>query len=138
MYPPEMTKPMAQELTDAGIEELKTADAVDKALDGEGSTLVVINSVCGCAAGNARPGIKIALQSDVTPDRTVTVFAGVDTDAVNRARSRAASFPASSPSFILFKGGEPAFILQRNEIEGHSPQDVAFNLARAFEKHCGK
>ena len=137
VYPPELTKPMAQELIDAGIAELKTPNAVDETLKQDGSTLVVINSVCGCAAGNARPGIKLALQNDVTPDRTVTVFAGVDVDAVNKVRSSAPSFPASSPSFILFKNGDPAFILHRSEIEGFSPQEVAFKLTRAFEQHCG-
>ncbi len=136
MYPPEMTVPMAQELIAEGIQELKTSEAVDCALEEKGTTLVVINSVCGCAAGNARPGIRIALGNDVVPDRTVTVFAGVDTDAVKQVRSRAADFPPSSPSFILFKDGKPLFLLKRREIEGRAPQEVAYNLVSAFEEHC--
>ncbi len=138
MYPPELTKPMAAELTSAGIAELKNADDVDAALARPGTTLVVINSVCGCAAGNARPGVKLALQSEVIPDRTVTVFAGVDSEAVNRARARAADFKPSSPSFLLFENGEVRYAMHRHEIEGRTPQDVAFRLVQAFEEHCSK
>jgi putative YphP/YqiW family bacilliredoxin len=106
MYPPELVKPMREDLTNIGFEELHTVEAVDVALAKEGTTLVVVNSVCGCAAANARPGAKMSLQNDKKPDNIVTVFAGVDKEAVTKAREYMIPFPPSSPSMALFKNGE--------------------------------
>ncbi len=137
MYPPEIVEPCREDLTVAGVEELRTADEVDAVLArGQGTALVVINSVCGCAAGNARPGVKLALQHEHLPDRVTTVFAGVDVEATQRVRDYLPGYPPSSPSIALFRDGEPVFVLERHQIEGRSPQEIAFDLVTAFDQYC--
>lgn len=139
MYDPEMVQPMREELTNHGVTELLTAEDVDTALSGkEGTTLVVVNSVCGCAAGSARPGVLLALDYEVTPDNIYTVFAGQDAEATNQARSYFSQYPPSSPSIALLKDGECVFMLERQHIEGRSPQEVAMLLADAFKMYCKK
>lgn len=138
MYPEQLVAPMRQDLTIAGFQELKTSDDVRQALDGQsGTTLVVVNSVCGCAAGAARPGIKMALQrSQVKPDKLVTVFAGVDKEAVQTARDFMLPYPPSSPSIALFKDGELVHFIERHHIEGRSAEMIANHLAMAFGEFC--
>jgi putative YphP/YqiW family bacilliredoxin len=136
MYPPELVKPMREELTDVGFEELHTVEAVENALNRKGTTLVVVNSVCGCAARNARPGAKISLQNPKKPDHLVTVFAGVDRDATDAARSKMVPFPPSSPSMALFKDGELVHMLERHHIEGRPAELIADNLADAYNDYC--
>jgi len=134
-YPELMVKPMRDELATAGIEELRTAEAVDAFMaEKEGSALLVINSVCGCAAGQARPGVRAALEGVAKPDRLGTVFAGQDVDAVRRAREYFADIPPSSPSIALFKDGELAYFVPRHRIENRSAEDVAADLTAAFER----
>jgi putative YphP/YqiW family bacilliredoxin len=131
---------MKEELTQLGFRELLTRDDVDAALGSkkEGTTLLVVNSVCGCAAGNARPGVALALQHDVQPDHLWTVFAGQDVEATARAREYLPGYPPSSPSMALFEDGELVLMLERKDIEGHSALDVANRLAEAFEAHCAR
>lgn len=136
MYPPELVKPMREELTDVGFEELHTVEAVENALSRKGTTLVVVNSVCGCAARNARPGAKMSLQSPKKPDHLVTVFAGVDREATDAARERMIPFPPSSPSMALFKDGELVHMLERHHIEGRPAELIADNLADAYNDYC--
>ena len=136
MYPPELVKPMREDLTSIGFEELFTADEVTKAIESEGTTLVVVNSVCGCAAANARPGARISLQNAKTPDKLVTVFAGVDREAVDAARSLMVPFPPSSPSMALFKDGELVHMLERHHIEGRAAEMIADNLKSAYDEYC--
>ena len=136
MYPAELVKPMRDDLANAGFEELYTSDAVENALKKEGTTLVVVNSVCGCAAANARPAAKISLQNDKKPDYITTVFAGVDTEAVNAARAAMVPFPPSSPSMALFKNGELVHMIERHHIEGRPAEMIAENLAEAFNEYC--
>ncbi len=138
MYPEELTTPMRLELTNAGFEDLKTADAVDNLLkDQKGTALVVINSVCGCAAGTARPGVRLALQnSNKLPDTLATVFAGVDQAAVAKVREYAAPYPPSSPSIALFKDGELVHFVERHHIEGRSAEMIANHLSSVFEEYC--
>jgi putative YphP/YqiW family bacilliredoxin len=136
MYPEEMVKPMQAELTDAGFQGLHTAADVDNALKAEGTTLVVINSVCGCAARNARPGAKSSLEGAKKPDHLITVFAGVDKDAVDAARQHMFPFPPSSPCMALFKNGELVHMLERHHIEGRPAELIAENLQDAFNEHC--
>jgi len=136
MYPAELVKPMREDLASAGFEELYTADAVANAIKKEGTTLVVVNSVCGCAAANARPAAKMSLQNDKKPDYTVTVFAGVDTEAVNAARNLMVPFPPSSPSMALFKDGELVHMIERHHIEGRPAEMIAQNLAQAYDEFC--
>ena len=136
MYPPEMVKPMQAELADAGFQELHTAEAVQNAMKLEGTTLVVVNSVCGCAARNARPGAKMSLENDKRPTNLATVFAGVDKDAVDAARGYMFPFPPSSPSIALFKNGELVHMLERHHIEGRPAELIAENLRDAFNEHC--
>jgi len=136
MYPAELVKPMREDLTSVGFEELHTAEAVEAALAQKGTTLVVVNSVCGCAAANARPGAKMSLQNDKKPDHIVTVFAGVDKDAVDKARSFMVPFPPSSPSMALFKDGELVHMLERHHIEGRPAELIAENLKDAYNEHC--
>ncbi len=131
-----MVKPMRAELTDAGFEALYTADAVKNALEKPGTTLVVVNSVCGCAARNARPGAKMSLDGDKKPENLITVFAGVDTDAVNAARELMFPFPPSSPSMALFKDGELVHMLERHHIEGRPAEMIAENLKDAYAEFC--
>lgn len=136
MYPPELVKPMREDLTRIGFAELFTADEVDDAIHHDGTTLVVVNSVCGCAAANARPGARMSLQNAKTPDRLVTVFAGVDIEAVNAARALMVPFPPSSPSMALFKNGELVHMLERHHIEGRSADMIAENLKGAYDEYC--
>jgi putative YphP/YqiW family bacilliredoxin len=126
---------MREELTELGVVELKTPEEVDQAMKeaAEGSTLLVINSVCGCAAGNARPGVRLALEGDKRPDRMYTVFAGQDKEATERARSYFSDFPPSSPSFAFFKDGEIKAMIPRQRVEGRSANDVANDLKMVFE-----
>ncbi len=136
MYPAELVKPMREDLTRVGFEELHTTEAVDAALAKEGTTLVVVNSVCGCAAANARPGARMSLQNAKRPDHIVTVFAGVDKDAVDQARQHMVPFPPSSPSMALFKDGELVHMLERHLIEGRPAELIAENLIDAFNEYC--
>jgi putative YphP/YqiW family bacilliredoxin len=136
MYPEEMVKPMRDELTSAGFQELHSADAVDKAIKATGTTLVVVNSVCGCAARNARPGAKMSLDNTKKPSSLVTVFAGVDKEAVDAARGFMFPFPPSSPSIALFKDGELVHMLERHHIEGRPAELIADNLKDAFNEFC--
>ncbi|TBN03947.1 BrxA/BrxB family bacilliredoxin [Hyunsoonleella flava] len=136
MYPAELVKPMREDLTNVGFEELQTAEAVDAALAKEGTTLVVVNSVCGCAAANARPGARMSLQNAKRPDNIATVFAGVDREAVEKAREYMIPFPPSSPSMALFKNGELVHMLERHHIEGRPAELIAENLMDAYNEHC--
>tara|TARA_B100000780_G_scaffold220971_1_gene160062 strand:+ start:58 stop:468 length:411 start_codon:yes stop_codon:yes gene_type:complete len=136
MYPAELVKPMREELTNIGFDELLTSEAVSKALSKPGTTLVVVNSVCGCAAANARPGVHHSLQNDKTPNNLVTVFAGVDSDATNSARDMMVPFPPSSPSIALFKDGELVHMVERHHIEGRPAELISENLKAAYNDHC--
>ncbi len=136
MYPEELVKPMRQELVGAGFEELYSAKDVEDALAKKGTTLVMVNSVCGCAAGTARPGTIASLQLDKTPDYLTTVFAGVDVESTNKAREMMIPFPPSSPSIALFKDGQLVHMLERHHIEGRSADMIAANLAGAYEEFC--
>jgi putative YphP/YqiW family bacilliredoxin len=136
MYPAELVKPMREDLTNVGFEELHTAKDVDLALAKAGTTLIVVNSVCGCAAANARPGARMSLQNTKRPDHIVTVFAGVDREAVDQARQHMIPFPPSSPSMALFKNGELVHMLERHHIEGRPAQLIAENLTDAYNEYC--
>ncbi|WP_375326043.1 BrxA/BrxB family bacilliredoxin [Flagellimonas sp. GZD32] len=136
MYPEELVKPMRADLATAGFEELHTSEAVNDALKKEGTTLVVVNSVCGCAAANARPAAKLSLQNSKTPDNLVTVFAGVDMEAVATARNHMVPFPPSSPSMALFKDGELVHMIERHHIEGRPAELIAENLMEAYNEFC--
>jgi len=136
MYPAELVKPMREDLTNIGFSELFTEAQVNDALAKEGTTLVVVNSVCGCAAANARPGARISLQNSKTPDHLVTVFAGVDREAVDAARAQMIPFPPSSPSMALFKNGELVHMLERHHIEGRAADMIAENLISAYDEYC--
>jgi putative YphP/YqiW family bacilliredoxin len=136
MYPEEMVKPMRAELSDAGFQELYSAEAVENALKNEGTTLVVVNSVCGCAARNARPGAKMSLEGGKKPSQLVTVFAGVDKEAVDAARQHMFPFPPSSPCMALFKDGELVHMLERHNIEGRPAELIAKNLIDAYNEFC--
>jgi len=132
MYPADIVIPMKEQLTFNGFEDLTTAEAVDEAMKKEGTTLVMVNSVCGCAAGAARPGVLLSLDTDKTPDNLTTVFAGFDIDATQRVREYLAPFPPSSPAVALFKDGELVHMLERHHIEGRSAQAIAENLKEAY------
>ena len=136
MYPEEMVKPMRDELSDFGFQELYSAEAVENAIAKEGTTLVVVNSVCGCAARNARPGAKMSLDGTKKPDHLVTVFAGVDKDAVDAARKHMFPYPPSSPCMALFKDGELVHMLERHHIEGRPAEMIADNLKDAYLENC--
>ena len=137
MYPINLTAPMAEELESAGFQSLKSAEDVDQVLSQkEGTTLVVVNSVCGCAAANARPGAILATKSDHKPDHLVTVFAGVDNTAVAQARQYMLPYPPSSPAIALFKDGKLVHMLERHHIEGRTAQIIADNLKMAFDAYC--
>lgn len=136
-YPEIMIHGMRQELSNLGIEETKTPEAVTEAVENtKGTLLVVVNSVCGCAAGGARPGIAMALQNEVKPDRAITVFAGADIDATDKARDYFAPNPPTSPSIGLMKDGKLVFIMNRHDIEGRPPAVIAEALTTAFKEHC--
>lgn len=137
MYPLELVAPMARDLTDYGFEELTTSEDVDTIMENQtGTMLLVVNSVCGCAAAMARPGTKLALTNDKRPDKLVTVFAGVHTDATQRAREYLLPYPPSSPSIALFKNGSLVHMLERHHIEGRSAEMIADNLRFAFDTYC--
>jgi putative YphP/YqiW family bacilliredoxin len=137
LYPPEITEPCRTDLVNAGVTELRTAADVDMVLkNAQGTALVVVNSVCGCAAGMARPGVKLALQHTKKPDKITTVFAGVDREATERARQYIVGIPPSSPSIALFKDGKPVYVMERYQIEGRSPQEIAYDLVEAFDEYC--
>ena len=136
MYPAELVKPMREDLTNVGFQELHTVEAVNTALAKEGTTLVVVNSVCGCAAANARPGARQSLQNSKRPDNLVTVFAGVDKEATDKAREFMIPFPPSSPCMALFKDGELVHMLERHHIEGRPAELIAENLVDAYNDHC--
>jgi len=137
MYPLELVLPMTRDLTSFGFEALTTPAEVDQVLTREGgTTLLVVNSVCGCAAANARPGAKLALENEKVPDRLATVFAGVDIEATVRAREHLVPYPPSSPAIALFKDGKLVHILERHHIEGRSADVIAANLKMAFDMYC--
>jgi putative YphP/YqiW family bacilliredoxin len=136
MYPETLVKPMKSELTTAGFEDLTTPTAVDEAIRQKGTTLLEFNSVCGCSAGAARPGILMSLQNGKTPEHKVTVFAGFDVEAVSQARRYTLPYPPSSPSIALFKDGKLVHFIERHHIEGHSANMVAENLAAAYDEYC--
>lgn len=136
MYPEELVAPMREDLTSVGFTETRTAEEVENNIRKEGTALVVINSVCGCAAANARPAVKLAVQNEKKPTRLVTAFAGNDTEAVNKARAMMAPFPPSSPSMALFKDGELVHMIERHHIEGRPAEMIAENLKQAFDEFC--
>jgi putative YphP/YqiW family bacilliredoxin len=137
LYDPDAVKPMRDELVQVGVRELRTPEDVDAALgSAKGTTLLVVNSVCGCAAGGARPGVMLALQNARIPDHLTTVFAGQDRAATERARSHLKGYPPSSPSIALLKDGKVAAMLERHQIEGRHPLEIAEALKRAFDEHC--
>ena len=136
MYPEELVIPMKEELTENGFKDLTTSEQVVEALGQKGTTLLVINSVCGCSAGAARPGVLYSLTGDKKPDHLVTAFAGFDTEAVAEARKHMAPFPPSSPSIALFKDGELVHMIERHHIEGHPAGAIAANLQAAYDEFC--
>ena len=136
MYPAELVKPMREDLTKVGFQELHTVEEVEAAMAKKGTTLVVVNSVCGCAAANARPGARMSLQNSKTPDNLVTVFAGVDREATDKVRGLMVPFPPSSPSMALFKDGELVHMLERHHIEGRPAEMIAENLMNAYNDFC--
>lgn len=136
MYPPELVQPMREDLTQAGFRELFSSQEVNQVLAEQGTTLVVVNSVCGCAAANARPAAKMSLKNDKKPAKLVTVFAGVDREAVDAARQHMLPFPPSSPSIALFKDGDLVHMLERHHIEGRPAEVIADNLISAYNEFC--
>jgi putative YphP/YqiW family bacilliredoxin len=137
MYPEPLLIPMRNELTRLGVEELRTADAVDATLkDLKGTAMVIVNSVCGCAARNARPAIAMAMSHGIKPDINATVFAGQDREATDRARDYFVGYPPSSPSIALLKDGDVVFMLERHRIEGRTASDIAADLTSAFDRYC--
>jgi putative YphP/YqiW family bacilliredoxin len=138
MYPEIMLIPMREELTRAGIEEARTPEAVDAALAKPGTTMVVVNSVCGCAAGKMRPGVRLALRNPVVPDRSITVFAGQDREATEHARGYFEGNPPTSPAVAILRDGKLVYLMQRFVIENSTPQAIAQELSRAFDELCAK
>lgn len=136
MYPEEIVKPMKLELTESGFNDLKTKEEVESAINENGTTLLVVNSVCGCAAKNARPGIILSLQNNKTPDNLCTVFAGFDIEATETARSKMLPFPPSSPSIALFKDGHLIHMIERHHIEGRDAKMISSNLVTAYNEYC--
>ena len=136
MYPEEIVKPMREQLTNQGFSELKSTDDVDNMMSSKGTTLVVVNSVCGCAAANARPGAISSLLNEKKPNYLTTVFAGVDREAVEKVRYFLAPFPPSSPAIALFKDGELVHMLERHHIEGRSAEAISQNLVGAYNEFC--
>jgi putative YphP/YqiW family bacilliredoxin len=136
MYPEYLVAPMREELTKVGFEELKDAAAVTSAVESEGTVFVVVNSVCGCAAANARPAARLASQNAKHPDKLVTVFAGMEKEAVDKARAYMLPYPPSSPAMALFKDGKLVHIIERHQIEGRPAQMIADNLINAFDQYC--
>ncbi|HAD95940.1 MAG TPA: BrxA/BrxB family bacilliredoxin [Cryomorphaceae bacterium] len=136
MYPEDLIAPMREDLTSLGIKETRSSEEVKNEINQDGTTLVVINSVCGCAAANARPAVKMATQHSKKPDRMITAFAGNDVEAVKTARDMMAPFPPSSPSIALFKNGQLVHMIERHHIEGRAAQAIAENLTSAFDEYC--
>ena len=136
MYPEAIVKPMKAELTSVGFEELLSPEDVDKAIQSEGTVLMVVNSVCGCAAGAARPGVKKSLENGKKPVRLTTVFAGFDVDAVNQARKHFTPYPPSSPAIALFKNGELVHFVERHNIEGHNAGAISEHLKAVYDEFC--
>jgi len=136
MYPEIMLVPMREELTRAGVKEARTATEVDSALTQPGTTLLVVNSICGCAAGKLRPAVRMALQHSNTPDQSITVFAGQDAEATGRARDYLAGNPPSSPAVAILRDGQLAYLMQRSAIEASTAPAIAQELTRAFDSHC--
>jgi len=136
-YPEMMIRPMREDLTRLGVEELKTPEAVDETVtNSKGTLMVVVNSICGCAAGKARPGIALALQNEVKPDKVATVFAGADIEATERARSYFTGYGPSSPSIAILKDGQLVYMLERYQIEGRDATQIAGELTKAFDEYC--
>lgn len=140
MYMEDMVKPMREELTQLGIQELKTPEEVEQAMDGakHGTTLIVVNSVCGCAAGQCRPGVALALNNETRPEHLYTVFAGQDKEATAKAREYFAPYPPSSPSIALMKDGELVHFIERHNIEDRSAEEIAADLKGAFDHYCAE
>jgi len=138
MYPEIMCVPMREELTRLGIQELRTAEEVDKAVQSPGTTMVVVNSICGCAAGRMRPAVRLALQNAVCPDHAYSVFAGQETEATERARSYFTGYPPSSPSIAILRDGQLVYMLPRRDIESREAPAIAADLKAAFDRFCGK
>jgi putative YphP/YqiW family bacilliredoxin len=138
MYPEMMVIPMLDELTRVGIKETRTAAEVDAALAAPGTTLLVVNSICGCAAGKMRPGVRLALQNTTKPDQAITVFAGQDREATDRARSYFDGNPPTSPAVAILRDGKLVYLMQRSAIEINTAQAIAGELARAFDEYCAK
>ena len=136
MYPPEIVAPMRDELTQAGFDQLETVDAVNNAVNSDGTVLVVLNSVCGCAAGSLRPGVRLAVQHSKLPAKLTTTFAGVDKDAVDQVRKYMLPYPPSSPAVGLFKDGKLVHMVERHHIEGRTADMIAENLKMAFDEYC--
>jgi len=136
MYDPQLVQPFRDELTSIGVEELRSPTEVDAAMRQPGTTLVFVNSVCGCAAGSARPGLRLSLLNAKKPDRVVTVFAGMETDATARAREYFKPYRPSSPQIALMKDGQLVKMIQRQDIEGKQAQQVAQTLSAAYDEHC--
>lgn len=136
MYPPQLVMPMKADLVDAGFEDITTPDRVEEVIKTPGTVLVVVNSVCGCSAGAARPGVKMAIQNSKKPGKLATVFAGFDTEAVQQARQHFAPYPPSSPSIALFKDGVLVHFIERHHIEGRTADMIAQNLKMAFDEYC--
>ena len=136
MYPEAIVKPMKAELTTVGFEDLTTPDAVDRAISSKGTVLVMVNSVCGCAAGAARPGVKLAVHGARHPDKLTAVFAGVDVEATAQARKHFLPYPPSSPAIALFKDSKLVHFIERHHIEGRSAEMIAENLKMAFDQYC--
>lgn len=136
MYDPVLIQPMRDEVTAMGVQELLSASDVDVEIAKPGTVLVFVNSVCGCAAGGARPGLRLALQGPISPDRVVSVFAGQDREATSRAREYFLGYAPSSPSFALFRNGRLMQMLERHQIEGRTPEMIASALATMFDVHC--
>ena len=138
MYPEIMVIPMREELTRMGVQELRTAGEVDRAIvDQPGTAMVIVNSICGCAAGRMRPAVRMALEKATHPDKAFTVFAGQDNEATDRARSYFTGYPASSPSIAMFRDGKLIHMMQRSDIEHREAADIAAELKKAFDKFCG-
>jgi len=137
MYPEIMVMPMREELTRMGVQELRTAEEVDRAIVNQsGTTMVVVNSICGCAAGRMRPAVRVALQNSVRPEKMFTVFAGQDAEATERARNYITGYPPSSPSIALFRDGKLVYMMQRSDIEHREAADIAAELKKTFDKFC--
>lgn len=138
MYDPTMVQPMRDEVTELGVKELTTAESVEEAMKQKGTTLVFVNSVCGCAAGSARPALRLALMNETLPDQIVSVFAGQDREATEQARSHFHGYPPSSPMFALLEDGQVVHMVPRHHIEGRTADQIAENLKEAFNQYCGE